>query len=164
MGVGVGNLYIPKTGDAEKEAAAKKFIDFATGPDYRKYLAESHQFPVLKGFPVPKGVAKPLVEANHWFLTDSVPQYQQTLQAAYGPFETFLQEMIAGKTDAKGVAQQLQDEFEKSLASSYLDIMFAGGSATSPDYAAGRNAYNKIYGPQSLSPALIAKKLKETTK
>jgi raffinose/stachyose/melibiose transport system substrate-binding protein len=112
--VGVGNLYLPKTGDADKEAAAKKFIDFATGPDYRIYLAESHQFPVLKGFPNPPGIAKPLIQANQWFLKDSVPQYQQTLQAAYGPFETFLQEMIAGKTDAKGVAQQLQDEFDKS--------------------------------------------------
>jgi raffinose/stachyose/melibiose transport system substrate-binding protein len=112
--VGVGNLYIPKTGNAEKEAAAKKFIDFATGPDYRLYLAESHQFPVLKGFPNPKGIARPLVEANKLFRSDSVPQFQQTLQAAYGPFETFLQSMIAGKTTAKGVAQNLQQEFEKS--------------------------------------------------
>ena len=112
--VGVGNVYIPKTGAAEKEDAAKKFIDFATGRDYRTYLAQTHQFPVLRGFPTPKALAKPLVEANKLFLTDSVPQYQQTLQAAYGPFETFLQEMIAGKTDAKGVAQQLQDEFNKS--------------------------------------------------
>lgn len=112
--VGVGNLYIPKTGDAAKEEAAKKFIDFATGPDYRLYLAESHQFPVLKGFPNPRGIARPLVEANKLFRSDSVPQFQQTLQAAYGPFETFLQSMIAGKSTAKGVAQNLQQEFEKS--------------------------------------------------
>jgi hypothetical protein len=69
---------------------------------------------VLRGFPNPKGIARPLVEANKLFRTDSVPQFQQTLQAAYGPFETFLQSMIAGKTTAKGVAQNLQQEFEKS--------------------------------------------------
>jgi raffinose/stachyose/melibiose transport system substrate-binding protein len=112
--VGVGNLYIPNTGNTDREAAAKKFIDFATGPDYRKYLAESHQFPVLRGFAKPAGVARPLEQANRLFLGDSVPQYQQTLQAAYGPFETFLQEMIAGKKTAKDVAKNLQDEFEKS--------------------------------------------------
>jgi raffinose/stachyose/melibiose transport system substrate-binding protein len=112
--VGVGNLYIPNTGNADREAAAKKFIDFATGPDYRKYIAESHQFPVLRGFAKPAGVARPLEQANRLFLADSVPQYQQTLQAAYGPFETFLQEMIAGKKTAKDVAKNLQDEFEKS--------------------------------------------------
>jgi raffinose/stachyose/melibiose transport system substrate-binding protein len=112
--VGVGNLYLPKTGDAEREAAAKKFIDFATGRDYRLYIAQSHQFPVLLGFKKPAGVARPLQVANTLFLKNSVPQYQQTLQAAYGPFETFLQEMIAGKKTAKDVAQNLQDEFEKS--------------------------------------------------
>lgn len=112
--VGVGNLYLPKTGDSDREAAAKKFVDFLTGPDYAKFLADARQFPVLRGFKAPKGVAKPLVEANDAFRRDSVPQFQQTLQAAYGPFETFLQEMIAGKKTARQVGEALQDEYEKS--------------------------------------------------
>lgn len=112
--VGLGEFYRPKTGDAAKEAAAKAFIDWITGPGYQQYLTDSKQFPVMKGYPAPTGVANALLEANEALQKNSVAQYQQTLQAAYGPFESFLSEMVAGQATPQQVAESLDKEFERS--------------------------------------------------
>ncbi len=86
-----------------------------TGPYYKTYLDNSKQFPVIKGYPAPTtGVAQASIEANNALLKSSVAQYQQTLQAAYGPFESFLSAMLAGQQTPLQVAQSLDTEFERS--------------------------------------------------
>jgi raffinose/stachyose/melibiose transport system substrate-binding protein len=112
--VGTGSVYAPKTGDASREAAARQFIDWATGDDYGQFLQDSKQFPIIQGYDVPEGVAQVQIEANDALLANSVPQFQQTLEAAYGAFETFLQEMIAGQKTPQDVGDALDDEFTKS--------------------------------------------------
>jgi len=113
--VGLGEFYRPKTGDDAHEAAAKDFINWVTGSYYKTYLDNSKQFPVMKGYAVPaSGVAQASIDANNALLKSSVAQYQQTLQAAYGPFESFLSAMVAGQQTPLQVAQSLDTEFERS--------------------------------------------------
>lgn len=112
--VGTGSVYAPLTGDAGREAAALAFIDWATGDGYGQFLQDSKQFPVIQGFEAPEGVPLVSVEANDALLANSVPQFQQTLEASYGAFETFLQEMVAGNKTAQDVGDALDEEFTKS--------------------------------------------------
>ena len=43
-----------------------------------------------------------------------MPQFQQTLEAAYGPFETYLNEMIAGTKTPQEVGDALDEQFTLS--------------------------------------------------
>ena len=112
--VGTGSVYAPKTGDAAKEAAALAYIDWATGDGYGTFLEDSKQFPIITGYDVPAGVPQVAVEANEAFLANSVPQFQQTLEAAYGPFETYLNEMLAGTKTPQEVGDALDEQFTLS--------------------------------------------------
>jgi raffinose/stachyose/melibiose transport system substrate-binding protein len=112
--VGAGAVYAPITGDPEREAAARGFIDWVTGDGFATYLEDSRQFPILQGYEAPADVPTVLVEANEAFLESNVPAFSQTLQAAYGPFETFLQEMVAGQKTAQDVGDALAAEFARS--------------------------------------------------
>jgi raffinose/stachyose/melibiose transport system substrate-binding protein len=112
--VGSGAVFLPITGDEARETAARGFVDWVTGEGYAQYLADSKQFPIIEGHEPPADVPAVLVEANDAFLENGVPQWQQTLQAAYGPFETFLQEMIAGQITPQDVGDELAREFAAS--------------------------------------------------
>ncbi|CAN5575445.1 hypothetical protein BH23CHL8_BH23CHL8_00820 [soil metagenome] len=112
--VGSGAVFLPRTGDEAREAAARDFVDWVTGDGYAQYLADSKQFPVIQGHEAPADVPAVLVEANEAFLENGTAQWQQTLQAAYGPFETFLQEMIAAQLSPQDVGDELAREFAQS--------------------------------------------------
>ncbi len=107
-------FYVPKTSSSSRQKAARDFINYATGAGYAKFLKDSQSFPVLKGYKAPSDVSFPLRQAFHAFQTNSVPQFQQTLQATYGPFEAYLQNMIDGTTTPQGVGDSLQSAFETS--------------------------------------------------
>lgn len=49
----IGTYYLPKTGDADREAGGRAFIDFMTGPAYNDYIAASKQIPTLDGVETP---------------------------------------------------------------------------------------------------------------
>ena len=48
-GVGAGAAYVPKTGNAEKEEAAKAYVDWITGSNYANYIAQSGTLPYYQG-------------------------------------------------------------------------------------------------------------------
>jgi raffinose/stachyose/melibiose transport system substrate-binding protein len=107
-------LYAPITGDSQKEAAARKFINFATGKDYGTYLKQSKQFPILKGYTAPKDAPMVARQAAKAVQTNAVPNFAQTLEASYGNFDTYMSQLIVGQFTPLKVAQTLQEQFEKS--------------------------------------------------
>lgn len=111
---GTGAIYAPLTGDATREAAAREFINWATGEYFGTYLANSAQFPIMQGYDTPEGVPAVLIEANEQFLANPVPQYQQTLLASYGAFETYLSEMVSGQITPLQVMERMDAEFQRS--------------------------------------------------
>lgn len=109
-----GGFVLPKTGDPDREAAAREFLRFATGDGYAEFLEATSTFPLFVGHDAPEGLPTALVEANDALLANSIPQYEQTLRASKGAFETFLQEMVAGQKTAEEVAESLALEFERN--------------------------------------------------
>jgi raffinose/stachyose/melibiose transport system substrate-binding protein len=109
-----GTLYAPKTGDATSEALARGFLDYITGQGYEKFRQSVNDFPVIQGFPTPTDV--PALRQEMWdqYLATGMPIFQQVIEAAYGPFETFLQEMLAGTKTPMQVGEALQAEFDRS--------------------------------------------------
>lgn len=111
---GTGSIYAPITGDEESEALARDFIDWATGDGYEQYLAESLQFPIIQEHETPADVPLVSQEANTLFLENGVPQYQQTLVATYGAFESYLSEMVSGQITPLQVMERMDTEFQRS--------------------------------------------------
>jgi raffinose/stachyose/melibiose transport system substrate-binding protein len=111
---GTGAVYAPKTGDPDREALARDFIDWATGEGYQDFLTESQQFPIIQGYDAPEDLPLVLQEANELFLENGAPQFQQTLVASYGAFESYLSEMVSGQTTPEQVMERMNTEFQRS--------------------------------------------------
>lgn len=107
-------VYAPITGDAEREALAREFINWASGDGYQVYLDEARQFPILQGYEDPEDVPIVMQEANAAFLANGAPQYQQTLVATYGAFESYLSEMVSGQITPLEVMERMNTEFTRS--------------------------------------------------
>lgn len=110
----MGTVYVPKSGDAKKEELAKGFVDYITGEGYEAWRQATNDFPVIKDHPNPENVSPLRLEIQEAYAANGMPIFQQVLEAAYGPFETFLQEMVAGTKTPQEVGAALQAEFDRS--------------------------------------------------
>jgi raffinose/stachyose/melibiose transport system substrate-binding protein len=59
-----GTYYLPKTGDAAREAASLGFLQFITGPAYVDYVKAASIIPTFQDVATPETVAAPLVAIN----------------------------------------------------------------------------------------------------
>lgn len=108
-------FYLPKTGDSGREAEAKQFVNFVTGSYYQTYLNAEKEEPLLTGFKAPAGIPQPYVTAYQLLEQNSVPQYQQDLQANYSNlFANWLIGMLGGKMTPLQVAKNLQSSFAQN--------------------------------------------------
>ena len=105
------SLQVPKTGNTTNESAALSFLDYASGPAYQKFVDTNDQAPALAGFQTPAMVPSALLSA---YRALSGPAYPQLLAASYGPFTTYLGEMIDGSATPEQVANDLQQQWTKS--------------------------------------------------
>jgi raffinose/stachyose/melibiose transport system substrate-binding protein len=108
-------LYVPKTGDAAKEEAAKEFIRYCTGPKYQEFVDAAFMIPNLEGFIIPEGIPQAKKDAFSFLETNPViPEFNMKTIPHYGPFETYLQEMLAGVKTPEEVGEALQADHETS--------------------------------------------------
>jgi raffinose/stachyose/melibiose transport system substrate-binding protein len=108
-------FYLPKTGNSQREAEAKQFVNFVTGSYYQTYLNSQKEEPLLTGFKAPAGIPQPYVTAYQLLQRNSVPQYQQDLQANYSDlFKNWLVAMLGGKMTPHQVGQNLQNSFAQN--------------------------------------------------
>ncbi len=66
--------YVPNTGSSQREAEAKEFINFITGPYYQTYINNQKEEPLLSGAHAPSRHSRCLCEG--------VPPFQDQLCAA----------------------------------------------------------------------------------
>jgi ABC-type glycerol-3-phosphate transport system substrate-binding protein len=109
-----GAWYVPNTGDPARQQAALNFLNWALGPGYGQYLSDSGQLPVLTGFKAPAGVANVYTEAATQAQKASAQVVYEPLRATWGPFQQFMQEMVAGKISAYQVGKALQANFNQN--------------------------------------------------
>jgi raffinose/stachyose/melibiose transport system substrate-binding protein len=111
-----GSFFVPKNADPKKQEAALAFIRYATSVGYAQYLKDSKDLPVLEGFDTPVDVSTPLLEANEAFLKGSAPAFSMVVDAPYGDFHVFLNEMINGTKTPLQVMEAVQREYERAKA------------------------------------------------
>lgn len=76
----LGTFFAPKTGNSAKEAAALKFIEYATGEGYGQFLKDSNGVPMISGYPDPTGLT----------------ELQQSFQASFDGAQTALLSRLPG--------------------------------------------------------------------
>ncbi len=109
-----GTMYVPKTGDATKEALATGFLDYITSEGYGKLQTATHDYPVIEGFDAPADAPPLRTEIYEQYLKTGAPIFQQVITAAYGPMEAFFQEVLAGTKTPQEAGDALQSEFDRS--------------------------------------------------
>ncbi len=105
--------YVPNTGDSRARSGGKGVHQL----HHRPVLPDVHQQPErgasAHGAHAPAGIPNVEVQAYHLFETNSVPQYQQDLKAAYSSiFPNWIAAMLAGKMTPLKVATLFQNSYD----------------------------------------------------
>ncbi|MFI7542119.1 ABC transporter substrate-binding protein [Actinoplanes sp. NPDC049599] len=98
-----------KTGDAEREAAARQLLAYWMGPGYASFVADRNTVSLEPAVPNPAGVPKALLDV-HAALPASVGS-MQALAVANPDLYLNLADMIGGTMTPEQVAKATQDQF-----------------------------------------------------
>ena len=98
-----------KTGDADREAAARQLLSYWLGDGYADFVADRDTISLQDDVPTPDSVPQALLDA-HASLGESVGS-MQALAVANPDLYIYLADMIQGTTTPEEVAQQTQDQF-----------------------------------------------------
>ncbi|MER7728970.1 ABC transporter substrate-binding protein [Streptomyces sp. NPDC096323] len=100
-----------RTGDAKREAAARQFLSFWMGPDYKDFIADRKTVSIETSVPNPAGVPTALQDA-HASLSNSVGS-MQALAVANPDLYINLADMISGAMSPEKVASTTQAQFDQ---------------------------------------------------
>ena len=112
-----GTWYAPKTGDADREAAALEFIRFATGPAYQEFIDESQTFPILEGFDPPESAQELGYQFKEMFDQGAVLLFNSKLQF---PFDQIVPQLLAGQISPQEGAELAQQGVAQNAAAQGL--------------------------------------------
>ena len=98
-----------KTGDADREAAARQLLSYWLGDGYADFVADRDTISLQDGVPTPDSVPQALLDV-HASLGESVGS-MQALAVANPDLYLYLADMTQGTTTPDEVAQQTQDQF-----------------------------------------------------
>ncbi len=109
----IGTFYAPKTGDDSKEAAARQFIEFATGAGYQDLVDAGPSFPVISGFDTPTDFSE-LQLAFKSAYDDGGTVAVNSNVAGFGGFAVETSKLLAGQTTPADAAKSMQDQVEQA--------------------------------------------------
>jgi len=101
----LGSYYAPKTGDKGRQAAALKFIDYATGKGYSKLIEEGKTFPVIQGVVDPTGLSA--IQKEFKTAYDNGATVGTNLPG-WNTFPAELSKLLAGQETPTQVADNMQ--------------------------------------------------------
>ncbi|KHK98802.1 hypothetical protein LK09_07900 [Microbacterium mangrovi] len=113
----LGSYYAPKTGDAAREAAAIKFIQYATGAGYPKLIEEGKTYPVIQGVPNPTGLAP--IQEEYKAAYDNGATIGVNLPG-WGTFPAELSKLLNGQETPIQVANNMQSSVEQAAKAASL--------------------------------------------
>lgn len=108
-----------KTGDADREAAARQLLSYWMGEGYEDFIADRDTVSLKADVASPETVPQALLDI-HASLSDSVGS-MQALAVANPDLYIFLADMIQGTTTPEAVAQQTQDQFAQLAQAQGID-------------------------------------------
>ena len=109
----IGTYFLPKTGDAAREAAAREFIEFATGEYNQTYINESGTFPILDGVDDPADAGPLMLDIKRAY--DEVPQvsnFSDGVPGGIGPMINLMSELVVGQKSPQDVVDAIQKNAE----------------------------------------------------
>ncbi len=114
-----GTWFVPKTGNAQKQAIALKFISYVTGAGYQRYLDESHNYPIIstgKQAPGMTGLQKAIAAS---YKTGTLA-FNTNLVGFNTQFATLMAKLLAGQGQPAQLGQQAQIIFEQAAHAAHL--------------------------------------------
>ena len=114
-----GTWFVPKTGDAQKEAIALKFIKWITGPGYQKYLDQSDNYPIIssgKQAPGATQLQKAIAASYH----AGTLAFNTNLVGFNSQFAVLMSKLIAGQATPAQIGQQAQVYFQQAAHAAHL--------------------------------------------
>ncbi|KSU54835.1 ABC transporter substrate-binding protein [Microbacterium enclense] len=109
----LGSYMAPKTGDAGKEAAAKQFIEYATGKGYADLIATNEAFPVIEGYDAPAGAGE-LKLAFKAAYDDGATIGSTGDIAGFDNFPAEVSRLLAGEITAQQLADAMQANVDRA--------------------------------------------------
>lgn len=102
----LGTFFAPKTGNAAKEAAARAFIEYATGDGYGQFLEDSDGVPMIEGYPQPEGLT-PLQESFQASFDGAQTALLSRLPG-FGSFSVEMGKLLNGQQTSEETAANMQ--------------------------------------------------------
>lgn len=109
----IGTYFVPKTGNAAKEKAAKEFIEFITGEYNQTYINNSGTFPILEGINDPSDAGGLMLDIKKAYDDGPmVKNFADGVPGGLGPIITLMSELVVGQKTPQQVADAVQKNAE----------------------------------------------------
>ena len=112
-------ILLPMTGDSEREAAARAYVEYAAGEGYPLYLEKALEPSRYPNHPVPDPEALPTpVKVSQQAINDypSAAALDPRLLCSFGDLFTFISELFVGQKTAEEVARSMDIAFAQSCS------------------------------------------------
>ncbi|GAB3399026.1 hypothetical protein GCM10027515_04890 [Schumannella luteola] len=117
----MGSYMAPKTGNSAKEAAAIKFIEYATGKGYGPLIEANKAFPVIDGYDTPDGIS-PLKQSFKDAYDNGATLGLTTDIAGFGDnFAADISRMLAGEITPEQLAQGTEKAVARASKAAGID-------------------------------------------
>lgn len=113
-----GSYFLPKTGNAEKEAAALGFVRFVTGEGYQPFVTDSGLPPIQKGAQISPTIRPLVADIKAAYDKGPTPFYNQTIPT--GSYDVIINQLLAGQITPQAAADQLEVTVEQLAKASGL--------------------------------------------
>lgn len=114
-----GTWFVPKTGNAAKEAIALKFINWVTGPGYQGYLNQSHNYPIISTGHQVAGATQLQKAIASSFKTGTLA-FNTNLVGFNSQFAVIMSKVLAGQATPEQAGQQAQVFFAQAAHAAHL--------------------------------------------
>ena len=115
-----GTYFLPNTGNAAREEAARMFMEFITGEAYGDYVKEAGIIPTLAGFEIPASIPGPMVEIQNAILQHGSTVPIWSLLPGITDLVTYPGQLISGDLTPQSAVDLLQRQAEQGAVAAGL--------------------------------------------
>ena len=145
-----GNYFVPKTGDAQKEAVAADFITFVSGEGYQAYVDEAGIIPVLSSATTPP--LSGLWQQVATILETATPAYNAALPG-FSALTTEVNKLLAGQAAPQQTADSLNTILEQAKAAGISETTMTKITNGIPVRASSMRKVREVLGIAPLTTA-----------
>lgn len=116
----IGTYYLPKTGNAGREAAALAFLKYMTGPAYADYVTAAAMIPTLKDVPTPEGIPAPMKQIQEAVEKDGTANPIWVALPGITDLVNYPGQLINGDLTPQSAVELLQKQAEQGAKAANL--------------------------------------------